>query len=280
MTCLSLKKMSKVIFLDIDGTLVDFHQNITEITKDALNRAGANGHKLVLCTGRTYSNIYSWLLQLPWDGIVASAGAYVRCGEKVISHKTLDNEKVKKLIQFLERHQAFTLTQGIYNRYAKSRDGGKIMDFFAKQGFDGEKVLNGITLVEQPAMQDALESVMYFDADLAVPVLEEKIRRKFGDYFSVQGASFGYDRTYTGEIYRGGVTKATGMETLLTYWQMGQKDSIAIGDGPNDWDMIQYAGTGIVMENGTEELKEIADIVTRSVEEDGVAYAFSQMNLI
>lgn len=275
-----LKKMSKAIFLDIDGTLVDFHQNMTEKTKTALNRAGANGHKLVLCTGRTYSNIYPWLLEFPWDGIIASAGAYVRCGEKVISHKTLDNEKVKKLIQFLERHQALTLTQGIYNRYAKSRDGGKIMDFFARQGFDGEKVLNGITLVEQPAMEDALESVMYFGADIAVPVLEEKIRRKFGDYFSVQGASFGYDQRYTGEIYRCGVTKATGMETLLMYWQMRREDSIAIGDGPNDVDMIEYAGTGIVMENGTEELKAMADFVTKSVEEDGVAHAFSRMNLV
>lgn len=277
---MSLKKMSKVIFLDIDGTLVDFHQNMTEGTRSALSRAGANGHKLVLCTGRTYSNIYPWLLELPWDGVIASAGAYVRCGEKVISHKTMENEKVKKLIQFLERHQAFTLTQGIYNRYAKSRDGGKIMDFFARQGFNGEKVLNGITLVEQPAVEEALESVMYFDADLAVPVMEEKIRRKFGNYFSVQGASFGYDKIYTGEIYRGGVTKATGMETLLAYWQMRREDSIAIGDGPNDVDMIQYAGTGIVMENGTEELKAMADFVTNSVEEDGVAHAFTRMSLV
>lgn len=272
--------MSKVIFLDIDGTLVDFHQNMTENTKEALGRARENGHRLVLCTGRTYGNIYPWLLALPWDGVVASAGAYVRCGEKVISHKTMDNEKVKKLISFLEWHQAVTLTQGIHARYAKSRDGIEIMDFFARQGFDGERVLNGITLVEHPAMEEALESVMYFDADITVSVLEEKIRRKFGNYFSVQGASFGYDRTYSGEIYQGGVTKATGMETLLAYWQMTREDSIAIGDGPNDVDMIDYAGVGIVMENGTEELKKQADFVTKSVEEDGVAYAFSQWGIV
>lgn len=275
-----MKRMSSVVFLDIDGTLVDFHQNMTEGTKEALKQARENGHRLVLCTGRTYSNIYPWLLCLPWDGIIASAGAYVRCGEKVISHKTMNHGKVKKLISLLERHQAVTLTQGIYNRYAKSRDGGKIMDFFARQGFDGEKVLNGISLVEEPAREEALESVMYFDADLAVPVMQEKIVRKFGTYFSVQGASFGYDRTYSGEIYQGGVTKATGMEILLAYWQQEREDSVAIGDGPNDKEMIDYAQIGIVMENGTEELKKQADFVTKSVEEDGVAYAFQQFHLI
>jgi len=50
--------MKKTVFLDIDGTLVDFQMKMPESTYKAINRAKENGHKIVLCTGRTYSNIY------------------------------------------------------------------------------------------------------------------------------------------------------------------------------------------------------------------------------
>ena len=73
--------MEKIVFLDIDGTLVNFNQQMPESTWKALKEARENGHKLVLCTGRTYGHIYPWLLEIGFDAIVASAGAYVRVGE-------------------------------------------------------------------------------------------------------------------------------------------------------------------------------------------------------
>lgn len=109
--------MGQVIFLDIDGTLVNFQQRISEETRLALQQAGKNGHKLVLCTDRAYTGIYPWLMKMPFDGVVASSGAYVRCGDEVVVHHMLDNGKVRELTELLWQHGAATLTQGLHARY-------------------------------------------------------------------------------------------------------------------------------------------------------------------
>ena len=69
----------KIIFLDVDGTLVDFHGDLPESAREAVLQAKANGHRLVVCTGRLKNQIYPQVLAMGFDGIIASAGAYVEC---------------------------------------------------------------------------------------------------------------------------------------------------------------------------------------------------------
>ena len=78
----------KYVFLDIDGTLVDYSGRMPESAKRALSAARENGHRLILCTGRFYSQIYGWLLGIiPFDGFVTSSGAHVRLdGRTVFTH--------------------------------------------------------------------------------------------------------------------------------------------------------------------------------------------------
>ena len=61
---------------------------------------------------------------------------------------------------------------------------------------------------------------------------------------------------------------------------MDVADTIAFGDGPNDLDMIAYAGVGVAMGNAREGLKKIADFVTKPVNEDGISYAMQKLGLI
>ena len=71
----------KVVFLDIDGTIVDFFGNIPESTKTAIRKARENGHYMVVCSGRSKFQIAKEVLDLGIDGIVAAAGAYVEYEE-------------------------------------------------------------------------------------------------------------------------------------------------------------------------------------------------------
>lgn len=272
--------MGKIVFLDIDGTLVDFHQRMPDSAKAALQKAKENGHKMVICTGRTYTNIYPWLLEFPFDAVVASAGAYIRVQQKTIYHHTLDSVKVRQLVQLLQKHHAYYLLQGINAQYATKEDEKRIGDFFSSQGFDSRKVLNGMTIVENPAEQELLESIMYFEADVRVEVLQEEIKREMDGYFTVAGASFGGDREYTGELTRCGETKSSGMRRLIEYLGMKPEDTVAVGDGPNDFEMIDFAAVGVVMENGIPELKKHADYITSSINEDGIYNAFRYLGLI
>ena len=70
------------------------------------------------------------------------------------------------------------------------------------------------------------------------------------------------------------------MQKYIAYAGISQKDTVAFGDGPNDFDMIEYAGIGVAMGNAVEALKRRADFVTKGIDEDGVAYAMEELGLI
>src|SRR5699024_1999493 len=73
------------------------------------------------------------------------------------------------------------------------------------------------------------------------------------------------------EIVKKGINKAVGLHKLAHYYHIPQEQIIAFGDGDNDLEMIDYAGVGVAMENGIDELKHIANYVTNTNEASGVA---------
>jgi hydroxymethylpyrimidine pyrophosphatase-like HAD family hydrolase len=84
----------------------------------------------------------------------------------------------------------------------------------------------------------------------------------------------------SGEIGINGITKATGMQHYLDYRGMSRDDTVAIGDGTNDFEMIEFANIGIAMGNACDELKRRADMVTLSINDDGIYHAFTKLGLI
>ena len=97
---------TKVLFLDIDGTLVDFQGKIPESAKEALIRAKERGHHLVLCTGRTRFQVYPWLLDYGFDGLITGAGAQVEAGRELICRHLVKQDSLAKAVAFFERIRA------------------------------------------------------------------------------------------------------------------------------------------------------------------------------
>ena len=180
----------KLIFLDVDGTLVDFTMHMPESAREALSIARKRGHLISLCTGRTVTNVYPWLLEFGFDAIVASAGAYVSANDKVIYHSVLANDKVQDMVEVLKEHGACFMLQGINGRYVDEENAKKMRERCMRLGLDIDGALNGLTLVEHPEQMPALESGMYFDADIPVDVMQKEV----GNYIKITGASFGKDR--------------------------------------------------------------------------------------
>ena len=107
-------------------------------------------------------------------------------------------------------------------------------------------------------------------------VTEDALR----DCCDVTASSFEKAVEDSGEISVRGIDKSFGMKKYIEAQGLSREDTIAFGDGPNDVDMIAFAGTGVVMGNGRPELKAQADFVTKSVDEDGIAYALEKLGLI
>lgn len=85
---------------------------------------------------------------------------------------------------------------------------------------------------------------------------------------------------FNGEIIPKRIDKASGMDMICQYFGTDFHDAVAFGDSMNDYEMMKFAGASIAMGNACDELKEIANEVCRTVDEDGVYYAFIKMNFI
>ena len=116
-----------------------------------------------------------------------------------------------------------------------------------------------------PTMEECgkIKKFFYHRSDKTIGELEKEL----GDIFTIEAASFRKDREDCGEICCKGINKSYGMEKYLEYVGLTRKDAIAFGDGPNDLDMLSFAETGVAMGNGLEEVKKLADFVTKDIDE-------------
>lgn len=293
----------KVVFLDIDGTLVDYNGNVPESTKKAILQAKKKGHKMVLCTGRSKFQIPKKLWELGMDGVIAGAGAFVEAfdsaAEKgipatdetvsndskitttgtILCQMVIDAEHAKSSYDYLEGNGVLYCYQGEDGIVLNQRSYDGMMEIDRLNGMSEEMMesLHGeIHLTETPWDVPNLEKIIFYDA----PFTMEQVKADMLPYFDTVALSLSGTEGVCGEIGLNNIHKATGIKLFLEHVGVGREDSIAIGDGPNDLQMMEYAGVGVAMGNAKEEVKKLADMVTSDVAEDGIYHAFEKLGLL
>lgn len=270
----------KYVFLDVDGTLVDFDSWLPPSAEEALLAAQKNGHRLILCTGRQKSQIYPWLLEkIPFDGVISSSGANVEYGGKRVAQHFFSKERLTGLLQVFRGENIPFCLQTAERLYAEPWCAQGIFSYFRENDVDPDQMVSlfgDLTPVECADTLANVEKVVYYNAGEDVA----QMRRKVGAGYQIAGYSFGNLGPVNGEVSLGTVNKAKGMETCLKYCGADVRDSIAVGDGANDMDMIVFAGIGIAMGNAAPELKKAADRVTDPIDRDGLQKAFLAVGLI
>lgn len=277
----------KAVFLDIDGTLLDFSGKVPESAKEAIRKAKANGHKMVLCTGRSKFQIPKVLFELGMDGVIAGAGAFVEAreqtkeGEKeIILHQAvIDEAHAKSSYEYLEGNGFLFCYQAedgiVLNR--RSQEGMFQIDQLNGLSEEMLETLHGVIhLTETPWDFPKLEKIIFYEAPFSL----EKIKEDLLPYFDTVRLSLSGSTGVAGEIGLNNIHKATGMKLFLDYAGIAQEDTVAIGDGPNDLQMMEFAGIGVAMGNAKEEVKALADMVTAHVSEDGIYQAFEKIGLL
>ncbi len=268
--------MKKIIFLDVDGTLVDITQNTAESSKEAVRKARENGHFVVLCTGRTHATIYPWLLEVGFDGIVASSGANVYWQGQELNSNFLEKEDLKKVSEVLEKYNAIYAFQGDKGRFTNQENADRMYDFFIKLKMNDIIEQFPVHVMEKPFEAHGIESGIYMQATAPVDIIQQEV----GYNIRVTGASFGHDQIFCGEITAQNLHKASGMKVLIDHIGMNQKDVVAFGDGLNDLEMIEFANVGVAMGNAVSQLKDIADMVTDDINDNGLYNGFKKLKLI
>lgn len=93
--------MPKIIFLDVDGTLVDYEGNLPQSAVKAIRAVRKNGHKVYICTGRSKAEIYQNIWNIGLDGMIGANGAYVEHEGSVLLHQSLSRDTCRKAIAWL-----------------------------------------------------------------------------------------------------------------------------------------------------------------------------------
>ena len=265
-----------IIALDLDGTLTNSEKNITPRTFDALMKAQLEGVRLVLASGRPTFGIAALANQLQ----LADYGGYVLsynggriidwCEKTVIFSQVVDQKLVPILYDFAEKAQLPIVTYLPEAILASKNEG----EYLAEEArINGMPVVVAQNFVEE-AMQIAGGSTKFLipgEPELLIQ-LESEMKAAHSEQMEVfRSAPFFL------ELPPKGIDKAQSLQRLLTHLGLERESLMAFGDGFNDLSMIQFAGKGVAMANAVEEVKSIADYVTTSNEEDGIAHALEQL---
>lgn len=268
----------KLVFLDIDGTLLTKSHQMTEKTTQALRQAEDNGHILCICTGRTYCEMPEEMKR--FDGIISAAGACVMWKNEVLLAEYLSEKEKEQVAELLEKENAVYAMEGFENLYMKREVYDSFLEKLKGCGEEERKVLDlfkHTCFCAETGKMEKVHKCSYFYAGRDSSWFREKLKNWD---MNVAAFSQGDARGNSGEITKTAFTKGTAIRYLSNYLEIPIKDTIAVGDSENDIGMLQTAGVGIAMGNAHDYVKKAADDVTKSVDEDGVYEAFLKYGLI
>ena len=262
----------KLLVLDIDGTLTNSKKVITDNTKKELLKIQERGIKVVLASGRPTPGMttYAKELNLSKYGsyILSYNGAnIIDCKtNEAIFQKTLPQNIIPKLYEAAIKHNV-----GIISYEQDCVIAGTDIDKF----MEIEARINGIPIrkVEDFANYitfDVNKCLMTGEGAYLAQV-EEKMKEEFGQALNIYRSE-----PFFLEIMPQNVDKAYSLGKLLDHLGITKDEMICIGDGFNDISMLKYAGLGVAMANAQDKVKEIADYITLSNDDDGIVHVIEK----
>lgn len=259
----------KLLFLDIDGTLMDFYYFVPESTKRALKQAQENDVLCIINTGRPYLHVDPQIKALNPDGYICSCGMHVLLNGETLVHDSLTKEQSRAVVN-------------------AARAYGMELIYESEEGMYFDETM--------PMREYIVRSKKHF-GEVGVPV-DKSIEADdfYVDKFSAWTGPEGNPEAFLdvvkpfchivnrkGDLYecvKHGYTKATGMDLILEATGVSIDNCYAIGDSANDLSMLNYVPHSIAMGNADPAVKAACEFVTADLLEDGVEKALKQYQLI
>lgn len=260
------KSKEKILVLDIDGTLTNSEKEITEKTRKGIINIMERGHKVILASGRPDYGMrkYAEELQLQkYGGYLLSfnGGKILNCktGE-VVYQKVLPSSVIPGLFHFAQENDI-----GIITYLGDKLILGTRMDDYVAI----ESRINGMKIKKVDHFVEYIDFEVNKCLMTAEPEKAEKyveiLNEKYGDTLSIYRSE-----PFFIEIMPKNIDKANSLEYMLSSVGLTKDNIICCGDGFNDMSMIKFAGVGVAMENAQPQVKEVADYITDSNDQDGI----------
>ncbi|MFE4544072.1 HAD-IIB family hydrolase [Arthrobacter sp. NPDC056727] len=271
----------RAVFLDVDGTYADYGV-VPEGHVRAVQAARKAGHRVLLCTGRPVAMLPGSILAAGFDGLVASAGAYVEVAGTVLVDRRFPADLGARTVRALDAHDAVYILESQEDLHAPPAALERlraILDAHFSQAPAGPVGAADIFNAVRPTPDGTsvrFAKVSVFDS----PVSMEHLVREIGGAIAVVANSVADEGRHAGELYQHGISKADGLAAVIAHLGIDRQDTIAVGDGANDLEMIAYAGIGVAIEGSAPELVAIADHTAARPRQEGLVAAFAELGLI
>ena len=247
----------QLVALDVDGTLVDGSNEMSPAVHEVVLAIRDAGIPIVISTGRAIPGVLDTVSKLGFtDGYaVASNGAVVFTYDPVdiIHAVTFDaSDAVRRVMEQVP--DAIVAVEEVGTGFRVNRP-------FPEEEFSGQFVIDDVEqLIAEPVTRVVIRSTEHTPAEFTAIVHD----------LGLTGTNYFIGFSAWLDLAPEGVSKASGLDVVCERLGIAAADVLAVGDGNNDVEMLQWAGRGVAMGHAPDTLKAAADAVTGSIDEDGL----------
>ncbi|AUS98837.1 haloacid dehalogenase [Clostridium thermosuccinogenes] len=266
--------MYKMIAIDLDGTLLNSEKKISSENKRFIKLAMDMGVKVVICSGRVYRGARMYAREIgSKDPVIACNGAVIKCADtgEILFNNPMSADDCAKVIDICRR-------EGIYfHYYVGDTLYAEKMERSALSIWKRNKELPEEDRIDVQIADDLIK-VLRDSGELPLKVIaicddKERLAKARAEVERIGSVDVTSSGSNNFEVIKKGNNKGRALEILTERLGIKREELIAIGDNENDAPMIRYAGLGIAMGNAETFIKDMADFVTLTNEQNGVAAA-------
>jgi Cof subfamily protein (haloacid dehalogenase superfamily) len=262
----------KVVFCDIDGTLISMNNKISSQVKKSIADYIDSGGTFVLTTGREYSTTIDKIRDLGLVGkdgyaILSMGGTILSLKDlSIIKHLCFSQEDTIALLKVFENNDTYLQMADAKNTYyAFEAFQAEIWAMFDRPALDIFTCVNQKLSDYVRDNNTKVNKMFCIDVRRKVKKVTEIISQEFRDKIDVYADEIGLDIVVKGN------SKGWAIRELLEKLNLKKEDSVGIGDSHNDIDMFKNVGISVAMGNAKKEIQDLANVIAPSVEKDGVA---------
>lgn len=267
----------KLFVTDMDGTLLNSHNEVSEENKRALKKLHSMGVHIAIATGRIYTTARTYAKYLGLvTPIICSNGAIVKnlANDEKIYGYPINKETCLKLIDAFKYHNTFFYFYSEDTIYGENLE-GKIL-YFSEWGktLKEEDRIKVKVIKDSREIVDSNETIYKFGFQTDDLKRIEEVSKYISTNIDVEVKKSHWNMV---DIMNKGVSKGKAVERLGKSLGIKRGEIIAIGDNENDISMLEYAGLGVAMGNADKRVKEMADYITDTNDNNGVAKVIEAM---
>lgn len=260
--------MIKAIFFDIDGTLLSFktHQ-VPESTQQAFQLLKEKNIKVFVSTGRSYNQL-GHIRYLDFDGYITFNGGYcVTKEQEVIYKNNIPQKDIRSLLDYTKKRGDLTFSFMSEKEISLNQITPEVVRMYEQVNVPTPPIRD----YERDFDLDSVMQINVFinpeeEAEFMENVMPNSVASRWTPIFA--------------DINPLGQSKKIGIDVFLDHFNIALEETMSFGDGGNDITMLAHTHIGIAMGNANPEVKEIADYITDSVDENGIWNALKHFNII